>query len=211
MADYPIIFSAPMVRALLDGRKTMTRRLAWHSNKKTGAAYVEKARRSLWQKATPGDRLWVRENFARVPASAYRMSDGVQQTIDPTDRDFAAIYAAGWERSAPKWKPSIHMPRWASRLTLVVTAVKMERLQEISEGDAIAEGIEWIPELDPVGPCKWRVYTQPHAGTSSPVASFESLWASLHGDGAWNQNPEVVALSFTVHATNIDRMKEAAP
>jgi hypothetical protein len=189
MADLPIIFSAPMVLALLDGRKTQTRRIPTPT----------------WRKLAPGDRLYVRENFARVPASAYRMSDGVQQTIDPTDPDFAVIYAAGWERSAPKWKPCIHLPRWASRLTLVVTATKMEPLQAISEDDAKAEGIgePYLGDGDPP-------FEEP-GQMISRWQQYRNLWNKLHGAGSWDTNPEVIALTFTAHKVNIDQMaKEAA-
>jgi hypothetical protein len=138
VADRPIIFSGPMVRALLDGRKTMTRRV-YKGRVEPQLGLPSEMQEDLklrgfnlcgdvWAKPryVPGDRLWVRENFAIVPATAYRMSEGVQQIIDPNDTDVAAIYAAGWERSIPKWRPSIHMPRWASRLTLIVEAVKIE-------------------------------------------------------------------------------------
>jgi hypothetical protein len=162
-----------------------------------------------------GDRLYVRENFARVPATAYRMSEGVQQTVDPNDPDMAAIYAAGWERSAPKWKPSIHMPRWASRLTLVMTAVKTERLQDIGWNDAIAEGIQRgdpMPEVPNSHGTIWHNgVTDPlNDWTRDPTQAFRDLWEAIHGTGAWEKNPELIALTFTVHRVNIDRMKDAA-
>ncbi len=109
-----------------------------------------------------------------------------------------------------KYKPSIHMPRWASRLTLIVESVKIERLQDISEEDARAEGIEWSDSLDPHGPCKWRVYGEPSTGTSCPIYSFQSLWKYLHGPDAWDQNPDVVVIGFGVVKSNIDEIKEAA-
>ena len=88
----------------------------------------------------------------------------------------------------PEWKPwgpSIHCPRWASRLTLVVTAVKIERLQKISVEDEQAEGLDTTAE------------------------AFDMVWDHLYGPGSWNANPEVVALTFEVHKKNIDQMGEA--
>lgn len=206
MRDHPIIFSAPMVLALLAGRKTQTRRLAWRDPlpvpddardywlargaKVSGADDTDTRLAwmpSPWQRVKPGDRLWVRENWKPVPASAYRCSEGVQQTPNPGDPDEAAVYGAGWDRStggAP-WRPSIHMPRWASRLTLSVTDVRVQRLQEISEADAEAEGFVSI-------------------GVDDPGRWFANLWNSLHGPDAWAANPEVVALTFTVAQRNID-------
>lgn len=215
MTDRPIIFSAPMVRALLDGRKTQTRRIVkpqpaanarytgihfasdepdcWFFNSPSGPCKVREA-------YAPGDRLWVRENWAKVPASAYRMSDGVVQTQSPTDAHMAAIYAAGWDRSIPKWKPSIHMPRWASRLTLVVTDVRVQRVQEISEEDAEAEGVfRHVAEhsLD-------KVYRDERGGTA--IRYFSELWDNLNAKRGygWDANPWVVAVTFTVHQQNID-------
>lgn len=148
--ERPILFSAPMVRAILDGRKTQTRRVVKGRWLSLVERVLEINGEWVWDTieyelttpfGRPDDRLWVRENFTVVPASAYRMSEGVQQTVNPNDPYEAAIYASGWDRSIPKWKPSIHMPRWASRITLEITGVRVERLQDISEADAIAEGI----------------------------------------------------------------------
>jgi len=173
MKDHPIIFSGPMVRALLDGRKTMTRRLA----------------SSPLRKCAVGDRLWVRETF-----------------MYPNDQ--ITIYRATWREDAkrdrlenvPKdeptgWTPCIHMPRSASRLTLVVTATKVERLQQITGNDAMAEGIEAT-----------EFYVPKEHGSFA----FRRLWESLHGAGSWAANPELVALTFTVHRQNIDALPKAA-
>lgn len=180
MTDHPIIFSAPMVRALIEGRKTMTRRLAWRGP-------VTQFYPSSWQKVKPGDRLWARENF---------------NVLAPTisaDGPHSCIYLA--DNTGPqhlmKWKPSIHMPRWASRLTLEVTAVKVERLQAISCADAIVEGIT------PAGNSLTI-----DCDTPDPREGFKSLWESLHGTGSWDADPEVVALTFVVHKTNIDKLGE---
>lgn len=103
----------------------------------------------------PGDKLWVRETWALVPRTAYARSEGVQQVLRPGDDHDAAVYRADWDRSAPgRWRPSIHMPRWASRITLEIVGVRVERLQSISNEDATAEGVifgcdsrDWYAEL----------------------------------------------------------------
>jgi hypothetical protein len=125
--------------------------------------------------------LWVREAFTCVPASAYRLSEGVEQTVNPSDPYEAAIYAAGWDRGIPKWKPSIHMPRWASRITLRVTDVRVERLNEISEADALAEGMTFPEGM------QWG---------NDPVDAYAGLWNHINGPGAWDLNPWVWCVSF---------------
>ncbi|MFT3987238.1 hypothetical protein [Aestuariivirga sp.] len=198
MAEKPILFSGPMVRAILEGRKTKTRRVVdmppmtfdaifnddgvWYAGDAlTGHRYAK-----LPVRYRTGDRLWVRERFTIVPATAYRMSAGVQQTINPNDPDWAAIYAEGWDRSIPQWKPSIHMPRWASRITLVVTEVRVQRLQEIGEEDAKAEGAEMVLLME-----EWV-----GGSTEKFRRGFRKLWESIHGPGAWEANPWVAAISF---------------
>lgn len=190
-----------MVRALWEDRKTMTRRLAWRPNGKP----------SPWQRVKPGDRLWVREAFQIVPATAYR-GCGVALTVNPTERADSAIYRAGWDRSIPPWRPSIHMPRWASRMTLIVEATKIERLQDISEADAKAEGAE--PGADPVRISGEVAMLRPDMAFNPPLIlsmrrGFEILWRSLHGADAWDENPEVIALTFRVVRQNIDHMEAA--
>jgi len=99
----------------------------------------------------------------------------------------------------PRWTPSIHMPRWASRITLEITSVRVERLQDISEADAIAEGIE---RLDYQGQTSWRDYSlnDEWAAISpmldSPIASYKTLWESLNGKGSWDLNPWVWVIEF---------------
>ena len=164
MAERPIIFSAPMVRAILAGRKTMTRRLAT----------------SPLRKCEPGDLLWVRETWAPSdPVPAYK--------ADNPNSD-------GWG-----WRPSIHMPRSASRITLRVTAVRVERLQDISEEDATAEGVN--PAV--AGRSRWNYPIYSHR------TGFVRLWNELHGEHAWLGNPEVVAISFVREAgTSPERIAE---
>lgn len=221
MTDIPILFSAQMVRALLDGRKTQTRRVLrvqpkvlkngiWyrpypvlhplhfsylHGDRVSGFADVPCA---------PGDSLWVREAHALVPSSAYRMSEGVAQVIDPSDRDYACVYREGWDRSAPRWRPSIHMPRWASRLTLIVTDVRVQRLQEISAEDSIAEGVRCET-------CEVMNQSACHGlGCFASIYAFRDLWNSLHGPEAWAANPWVSTITFRTIRANIDSAEAAA-
>ena len=204
MADYPVIFSAPMVLALLAGRKTQTRRLAWRWPRSFGDSrpIVGTAKThgdpTPWQRVKPGDRLWVRENLGfeyRMMRPTYAAGPGVlvvpnapPEFCGPTHR-----YAS---------RPCIHMPRWASRFTLVITATRIESLQAISAADAMAEGIERRADRD------FQIGHDIRA--TDPVGCFSALWWSLHGIGTWDENPEVVALTFAVHQRNIDEMKEAA-
>lgn len=235
MVDRPILFSGAMVRALLAGTKTQTRRIipfagveyvmdfvkvgtdsqgrsVYEMKDEAGLSISRPAGKGLVDyhfspRVGVGDRLWVKETHAIVPRTAYRMSEGVQQTLRPDDAHDAAVYAAGWERSKPgRWRPSIHMPRWASRLTLTVTDVRVERLQDISGADAIAEGAEITAEQTMTGP---MVKVAP--GTYlSPVAWYHRLWDEINGAGSWDANPWVVAYTFTVERGNIDQIGKAA-
>lgn len=188
MAEYPIIFSAPMVRAILDGRKTMTRRLAWTGREKRWSEYFEAEMSSgpkcatVWQRVQPGDRLWVREAW----------------TISVLHDGKRFIYAADDDRTRRtmlyRWYSPIHMPRRASRITLEVTATRIERLQEISDDDVEAEGaiIGGVQDWD----CQTHG-EHCHCGESSPQDVFRRLWDSLHKPPhAWADNPEIVVLSF---------------
>lgn len=196
MRERGILFSAPMVRALLAGTKTQTRRIV-----KPPIGGINWGKRCPY--GQPGDRLWVREKWAPVTATAYRMSDGVQQTVNPNDEDTAAIYAAGWDRSGPgRWRPSIHMPRWASRITLEVTGVRVERLQEISPADACAEGAAEIldrPHADPLRSAaydKFGVTLNDGERYAGSVAAYAALWESINGPGSWDANPWVWVVEF---------------
>ena len=194
MTIRPIIFSALMVRALLDGRKTQTRRIVkWlDGNLEPKAGY------------SVGDRLWVRETWAH-DAQALETCRVVFEDAYPGGITYGPYYRA--TETAPdtlRWRSPIHMPRWASRLTLTVTAVKVERLQDLSEDDARAEGIAFSIDRDPIGPCKWASAIDKTKGWSSARAAYNELWNYLHGPEAWAQNPWVTAISFTVEKKNID-------
>lgn len=203
MTDRPIIFSAPMVRALLDGRKTQTRRLA----------------KSPMAKCQPGDRLYVREAWGEV---GWREVFSGHRTVRIEYRAgkltatpaYPGQHHDDWPVSVTepfvkpeKWRPSIHMPRAASRLTLAVTEVRRQRLQDIGD-DWRAEGVQEIT-------CDGGIYydhgTGPHRAEVDgvPCHPFKTLWESLHGGKpgeAWADNPEIVALTFTVHHCNIDTL-----
>lgn len=234
MTDRPIIFSAPMVRALLDGRRTQTRRVlkpwpgmqsGWLTMKtlhRAPTCYLCEVNGHLgaqmqhplagttqgygevdpmsplgWVRLpyATGDRLWVREAF--IGPYAYEVNEypprdwGNKPIWFPADGPVPEKHAGQFWHSA---RPSIHMPRWASRLTLTVTEVRVQRLQDISEADAIAEG---------VGGSDWNG-EGPHYRPA-----FHTLWNSLHGTGAWDANPWVVALTFTVQRGNIDQIGSA--
>lgn len=205
MADRPILFSGLMVRALLDGRKTQSRRTL---NPQPDDILEGQIPARL--RISVGDRLWVCEGHALLPRLAYRGSIGtgtIAQQEHPTDGYTAAVFREGFDRSGrPHWRPSIHMPRWASRVTLTVTDVRVERLQDCSEADAIAEGIErhrsgWMPystafyDGDGVTPANYH---------ADPRISYMQLWDRINGRGAWDANPWVAAYTFTVERENID-------
>lgn len=205
MRERPILFSGPMVRAILEGRKTQTRRVMkpqpyvdkaaqgynrvtwWPRNaendggmitpiamwrddmpiKETGASDIGKH-----SPFPPGDRLWVREAWA--PCRDFE--SGLRSAIHR-----AGPWRNGKEPSA-KWKPSIHMPRWASRITLEVVAVRVERLQDISDDDIRAEGVTPDVATDHVrGP----YYT-----------AWAALWRSINGPDSWAANPWVWVVEF---------------
>lgn len=198
MTDRPIIFSGAMVNALLSGKKTMTRRLA----------------SSPLRRVAPGDRLWVRETWqlhslaADVGTVAYRASINGSWT-EAHQLVPAPLF---WDKKiAPKpfqegWRSALHLFRDCSRLTLEVTDVKQERLQDISEADALAEGVR--PLTGQVAGC-YVVDGTPAMSGVSASGCFNRLWNSLHGPDAWAENPEVVALSFKVVKRNIDVVSEA--
>ena len=211
MTDLPIIFSAPMVRALLDGRKTMTRRLAWRPERdRNPCVPSEWSRPSPWQRVKPGDRLWVRESFT----TGFEYDDNDKPIGDESQVFYAASFkCARWYdldkdewRDSPRWTPSIHMPRRASRLTLIVTATKIERLQDITESDAKAEGV--APQIMHAT----FGYGSPNSGDAHDYArGFADLWNALHGSESWDANPEVVALTFRVIRANIDSAEARTP
>jgi hypothetical protein len=224
MADRPIISSAPMVRALLDGRKTQTRRIirpepdyggggdprAPQNWSDPGAWGWEDAEHGCWRLLSEGYtgrpyygrgmRLWVREAWRARDVwdgdSPHQIHHSEPIQYEATDPKPNGRQLSGRKR------PSIHMPRWASRLTLTVTDVRVQRVQEISEADAMAEGAMPLRDWDGE---KWHTFG-PDGTTCSgpPTLAFAALWDALHGPGAWERNDWVCALTFTVHRANID-------
>ena len=251
MSDKPILFSAPMVRALLSGTKTQTRRVikgataicrepCWEAHRAADGAWrimadtaAVRGEATVYLDRAVGDRLYVRETFALCPKTAWALP----KIVSPDDADMAAYYRADFDRSGrPRWKPSIHMPRWASRITLTVTDVRVQRLQDISEADAIAEGatsrphcsgfrgmydgwsMDWsrVGELSRFAKEGGRL-SENDVSLGSAVTAFASFinetddqrW-NLKDDGLWAKNPWVAAYTFTVAPGNIDQIARAA-
>ena len=152
---------------------------------------------SPWQKVNPGDRLWVRERLCSFGHFGFPL--GPMSQTDSLGKPVWGYFVGGPPAEITGGRPSIHCPRWASRLTLVVTATKVEPLKSMSKADAIAEGVQQIDAKT------WGV---PGSGCESfnggPVVAFQALWESLHGIGSWEANPEVVALTFKIIKANID-------
>lgn len=200
MKDRPILFTGPMVRAVLAGTKRQTRRVF---KAKNGGVYPNRNDLPGMQQiqrncpyGQPGDRLWVRETFARI--------DG--QTRPWIETDYRATYTHGDRLGdtlgiKKRWTPAIHMPRHASRLTLGITAVRLERLQDISEVDAVAEGVDDVTAnvapRDPELRC-WRRYRDGgwNGYVDNPIASYASLWTEINGPGSWEKNPWVWVVDF---------------
>lgn len=190
MTERGILFSGAMVRALLDGSKTQTRRpvkgidpdrLGETTSKAQWAKVNREAPESFGARyfcpyGQPGDRLWVRETWAPHP--------------DFPETARRAVYRADPEckYDVDRWRPSIHMPRWASRILLEIVSVRVERLQDISDQDAIAEGIG-------LNPCAAGVYL---TGTDEtmPHAAYRILWQQINGAGSWDANPFVWVIEF---------------
>lgn len=201
MADRPIIFSAPMINALLAGRKTQTRRI--FTPPKPFAAdddiSVQLAAGTIKPRYAPGDRLWVKENFC-FDAQMDGFKPSKVSKFEP--RGYPAnnwiIEPACMMIKAGRLRAARFMPRWASRLTLTVTEVRVQRLQEISAYDVQAEGACELACVPPI-----------EEDEIEAREIFRDLWNSLHGPDAWDANPWVVALTFTVQHGNIDQIGTA--
>jgi hypothetical protein len=200
----PILFSGPMVRALLDGRKTQTRRAVkpqpperWEGARPhkialttddEGAelfAYSQSAGNGDWTArcpyGVPGDRLWVRETWAHDGPDLETVRTRHEDML-PGGDSYGPYYRA--TEIAPDtllWRPSIFMPRWASRITLEITDVRVERLQDISEADALAEGV---------------THSLSHPAGRTAAENYSWLWDDINGEGAWASNPWVWVLTF---------------
>ena len=217
--DRPIIFKDDMVRAILEGRKTQTRRIM-KPQPEGGLDFTPfapfgvvngKGNPLICRHGQPGDRLWVREAHAFVPQTAYRCSTGIYQQINPNDDYEACVYRENFDRSRSfPWRPSIHMPRWASRITLEITDVRVERLQDISEEDAIAEGARHFPDLPGTSPYgqddPWSMETPDSCDKCLGNArmAFANYFCKitgnapkgLHDPRPWDANPWVWVIEF---------------
>lgn len=213
MKEKPILFSGPMVRSILEGRKTQTRRvikpqpnddiddlhggeLRKRAPYKTECPVTGRSVGFGFQDdddqfwhcpyGEPGTRLWVRETWCETDWKPGRTS----LPVGPDG--YIAAYKADYEGDSfpapypPKWKPSIHMPRWASRITLEITGVRVERLREISEADCFAEGIK----------PKTLSFHGHGEETASPIPDYRDLWESINGKGSWAKNPWVWVIEF---------------
>jgi hypothetical protein len=232
VTDRPILFSGPMIRAILreiehpGTGKTQTRRVLKpqpprgdHYGKDImdwglSGIYQDEENRgpSKWWldvqtdvddnsheeidvRYAVGDRLWVREAWA--PLSALTHNDPGVQAL--ADRGFYRADGGTVDGEISRWRPGIHMPRWASRLTLTVTEVRVQRLQEVSEADAIAEGCPGKLGPNPDFPDEWD---------PSPAEEYRNLWDSINaGRAPWDSNPWVVAVTFDPTLDNIDGVR----
>lgn len=209
--ERPILFSGPMVRAILDGRKTQTRRLLksqpdeewWKIRSYWPHIAVFTTERGMdrpeWKVecpyGQPGGRLWVREAHAIVPATAYRASEGVAQTVNPHDPYYAAVYRAGFDRARSfSWRPSIHMPRWASRITLEITEIRVQRVQEVDADDVEAEGVQCAGEFIQREDDKEYFMH----GENCCQEAFARLWDEINTapGRTWEDNPWVWVIGF---------------
>lgn len=230
MTERPILFSAPMIQAILAGRKSQTRRIIkpprGHNHPSGLLGFIQE-RMTYWFSdslphanpfpsfekkcpyGVPGDRLWVRETWGLGgsllvdPCLNYR-ADGAQIPLHKrlTKIDGTGFDAIHWEcpggftdaahllaiATRDKWHPSIHMPRWASRITLEITGVRVERLQEITEADAVAEGIQNIGG-------RFTFNGGLHESRTA-IDSFYALWKSINGEESFDANPFVFVLEF---------------
>lgn len=218
LRERPILFSGPMVRAILEGRKTVTRRaVSIQPNSRAdigsygvGQPFIRNpnsAKKNLeCPYGRPGDRLWVRETWQGPLVSseemeaapswhkdlkryrdaahcAYRASGDSCEYVDPDDNFHC------------RWRPSIHMPRWASRILLEVTDVRVERLQDISEEQAIAEGVRQM--LDGSG--TWVGREGPESMVTpwlTAKEAFADLWESINGPESWGANSWIWCVEF---------------
>ena len=230
----PILFSSPMIRALLGGRKTQTRRVIklptskaehlrgkWEPSTVGGSGCFDRfgnpapEQVCIWNDRVgttlicdygkPGDLLWVREPWRVI--KDYDAFDS-KTILVASGGDMNGCVDFTSTSLNPNWvgrrRHARFMPRWASRLTLELTDVRIQRLQEISEQDAFAEGI--IPtEKDSDGQ-QW--YSLPEWDWQSLSASqaYKSLWESINGEGSWDANPWVWVISFRVHQQNVDAL-----
>ncbi|EPC6248964.1 morphogenetic protein [Klebsiella pneumoniae] len=212
MTERGMIFNGEMVRAILDGRKTQTRRpvkfpvhdknlgCELAGNELAGELSAGNYLNSAFGK--PGDRIWVRETF-QGPLFDYDLMDSYCKDPTPFEKPVFCVYKADGV-PAPEfydaddelhccWRPSIHMPRWASRILLEITDVRVERLNAISEEDATAEGVPPAGSLLPDYP---GTFLTPKGDFATAKVAFQRLWESIYGEESWKANSWVWVISF---------------
>ena len=226
MTARPILMSGAMVRSLLAGTKTQTRRIVkgvaldWLDGVGFDPAFLTHPGNDVCPYGRPGDLLWVRETWGAGtrPCSFSGWVDGIEYRADCEGDEPPPLHPIIPEHVEADsiragWRPWIHMPRWASRLTLELTEVRVERKQAISAEHAIAEGIE--PVFNGSGErCGWLNYLYSGDGTghfTDPRDSYASLTDFINGPGSWDANQWLWVLSFRVHQQNVDALlKERA-
>jgi hypothetical protein len=205
----PILFSTEMVKAILSGSKTQTRRklkkqpdLTKHSHISRGVVLDGKNRETFMfctgssnvvenifcPYGQPGDVLWVRETWNK--ADNFPTDDNIF-LYKETHVSKKRVSAIVW-----KWKPSIFMPKEACRIFLKVKSVRVERLNDISHEDSIAEGIEIIHNAEPTVNVFQRYDLKEKLGTTNPIYSYQTLWQKINGKDSWKENPFVWVIDF---------------
>lgn len=201
MKERPILFNAAMVRAIIDGRKTQTRRILKPQPEggiQFGAIATPhgvvngKGAQLTCRFGRRGDRLWVRETFRLYDASN---ECACYDECRCSGMHGKPIYRADENNENAKWTPSIHMHRHESRISLEITGVRVERLQDISEEDAIAEGIN-IEQLAESQDRYSMIADHNFSGIPSAATAFRDLWQSVYGDSSWSANPWVWVIEF---------------
>ena len=229
MSEKPILFTAPMVRAILAGEKTQTRRVVkcpclsfegaagqennlafWDTGLVHRGRSLQDDPVTLAEMTCPygevGDRLWVRETFFCNSFDYPEPTEHARKNLYYRAEQPHHYTHDCEQEIILDWKPSIHMPRWASRLTLEITDIRVERVQDITEEDAQSEGCHsWIGSLEgrasdnaSNAACRWTKWLDPKAHTCSRRGEFAALWDSINdkrGFG-WKANPWVWAISF---------------
>ncbi|HDH0451596.1 TPA: hypothetical protein PIO94_001787 [Klebsiella pneumoniae] len=232
MKERGMIFNGELVRAILDGRKTQTRRpIKWKQTRFTEIGEREDGSKWPWSEdaehacdfwhpcpfGAVGDRIWVRETWAILGNEDGCCVDWEGNLCKGDERSAARIYRASCEQrpgdyglwSIPDdaywkphtkehkfegaWRPSIHMPRWASRILLEITDVRVERLNAISEEDATAEGVPPAGSLLPDYP---GTFLTPKGDFATAKVAFQRLWDSIYGEESWKANGWVWVISF---------------
>jgi len=196
MKEHPILFSGTMVKAILEGRKTQTRRVIKGYDKWDNCHPESLAAVSYCPYGAPGDQLWVRETWLEFagkycPCKYYGHKCTCEKVWYKADPESEMANDLEPEEDRMLWRPSIHMPRWASRITLDITGVRVQRLQDISEEDACNEGMFNNYIIKHFPPCE--CFRKPTA-----KEAFKVLWDSINADRgfSWDSNPLVWAISF---------------